>query len=193
MRLGRCNDPQGLAAPSLRLPAGVASGAKGSAITAGAQLAAERAAEDGLGVPAKLERGGRVDPRDRSPGAWGRPLRGERGRPNQVGTRGKPRASRSHWGLARERGALGDRDGGAGRLGQLTCHRARQRRGCLFALRTRPPAGPLACPPPTPPPPSPPPPSPGRPRPPRSQLRMLRLRRPARAAAGRQSHPLTSG
>lgn len=193
LRLGRCGDPRGPAAPSRGLPAVGSERCQGVRHYRGRAARSRARGSRGTRVLAKLERGGRVDPRPGAPQPGGRPLRGEPGRPNQVGTRGKPRASGAHREAGARAGSPGARGGDAGRLGrELTCRQVGQRRGCLFALRTRPPArwsarlpaaasssfsstsssrAPAAAALPVPNPPGPPP----------------------RAAGGRQSHPLTSG
>lgn len=64
----------------------------------------------------------------------------------KLGRKQAPQACPRALGAGSPRGHRGD----AGRLGrELTCCRVGQCRGCLFALRTRRPAGPRACPPPS--------------------------------------------
>lgn len=110
MRLGRCNDPRGLASPSLRLPAG------GSAPCQRGRHYRRRAAPSracsrtGTLVPAKLERerSGRDDRWDPSPPAWGCRL-GRRSRPlgPSWDASKPPMPAREHCGL----GAQGDTEG----------------------------------------------------------------------------------
>lgn len=194
LRLGRCGDPRARTAPSRGLPAVGSERCQGVRHYRGRAARRRARGSRGTRVLAKLERGGRVDPRPGAPQPGGRPLRGEPGRPNQVGTRGKPAPPVRTGRLAPEVGAPGHgegtRDGWAenspaAKSGSAEAASSR----CAPA---RPPAGPLACPPP-PPPPSPPPLPPGCPRPPRSRFRILRVRRPARLEGASRTHSPPDG
>ena len=111
LRPGRCSDPRGAASPSRGLPAGDSERCQGVRHYRGRAARSRARGSRGTRVPAKLERGGRVDPRPGAPGLGPPAGRRKQGRPNQVGTRGKPRASRARPGLAPGRGALGHREG----------------------------------------------------------------------------------
>lgn len=195
LRLGRCGDPRGPAAPSRGLTAVGSERCQGVRHYRGRAARSRARGSRGTRVPAKLERGGRVDPRPGAP-SLGPPAARRTGSPEPSWDARQAPRLRCAPGAGAGAGSPRAQGGDAGRLGrELTCRQVGQRRGRLSALRTRPPARwsarPLACPPP--PPPSPPPPPPGRPRPPRSRFRILRVRRPARLEGASRTHSPPDG
>ncbi|XP_059265883.1 basic proline-rich protein-like [Mustela nigripes] len=205
---GRSNASQEQSPPSLPAPAEggercqrvrhyrgrAASGAKGSAITAGAQLAGERAAREGRGSLQSWSAAGASTPGPEPPSLGAARCEENRVARTKLGRTASPAPPVRTGRLAPELGAPGHgegtRDGWAenspaAKSGSAEAASSR----CAPA---RPPAGPLACPPP-PPPPSPPPLPPGRPRPPRSRFRILPVSRPARLEGASRTHSPPDG